>query len=127
MLERLLMAASMSPIVPNVDIDDEGTFKYILVQITNESNRESRLIVRGYKWADYHAYILNEVEKVSKTAGYNCKCMGGGRIKHNPADKTILVYGYSVGFGKADHQKTVELLQDSYSNYKSISFSDEGY
>ena len=121
------MAASSSPIVPNVDIDGEGTFKYILIQITNEANRESRIIVRGYKWADYHANILDQVEKELKTAGYTCKCLGGGRIKHTPRDKNILVYGYSMGFGKADHQKTVGLLQDFYSQYKSITFSDEGY
>ena len=121
------MATSSSPIVPNVDIDGEGTFKYILIQITKESSQESRLIVRGYSWAEYHADILDEVEKALKTAGYGCKCLGGGRIKHAPGEKTILVYGYSMGFGRADHQKTVSLLQDFYSEYKSISFSNEGY
>jgi hypothetical protein len=36
------------------------------------------------------------------------------------------VYGYSVGFGKADHSKTVDLLKKKYPNYK-IDKSDEGY
>ena len=119
------MASSGSPIIPNVDIDADGTFKYILIQITRKSNPEPRIIVRGYKWAEYHADILDKVGE--ELDGYDCKCLGGGRIKHTPEEKTLLVYGYSVGFGRADHKKTVSLLQDRYSEYKSITFSNEGY
>lgn len=121
------MASSGSPVIPNVDIDGEGTFKYILIQITKKSNLEPRIIVRGYKWAGYHADILDSVDEELNKAGYDCKCLGGGRIKHTPEEKTLLVYGYSVGFGRADHKKTVSLLQDKYSDYKSITFSNEGY
>ena len=36
------------------------------------------------------------------------------------------VYGYSMGFGKANHQKTVEILKRRYPDY-TIDWSDEGY
>ena len=36
------------------------------------------------------------------------------------------VYGYSMGFGKANHARAVEILQTKYKDYK-IEWSDEGY
>ena len=38
----------------------------------------------------------------------------------------LKVYGYSMGFGKANHARTVEILQIKYKDYK-IEWSDEGY
>ena len=35
-----------------VDIDAEGTFKYILVTLTGGGKMKT--IVRGYRWAGYH-------------------------------------------------------------------------
>lgn len=42
------------------------------------------------------ADIFDEVdEQIKKYAGLRAKCIGGGRIKHDPDEKTIRVYGYS--------------------------------
>ena len=38
----------------------------------------------------------------------------------------LQVYGYSMGFGRADHSKTVDALKTKYPNYK-IDKSDDGY
>ncbi|GJQ72589.1 putative sex-regulated protein [Trypoxylus dichotomus] len=57
---------------------------------------------------------------------WQTKVLGGGRIAHDAAAKAIKVYGYSQGYGKADHRVAVELLQKSYPDY-SITWSDEGY
>ena len=38
--------------VQEVDIDDSGKFKYILIRIFAES--ASKFIVRGYDWAEFH-------------------------------------------------------------------------
>ena len=51
---------------------------------------------------------------------------GGGRIKHDPVSKVLHVYGHSYGFGRADHTKTVEVLQTVYTDYN-ITWSNEGY
>lgn len=56
----------------------------------------------------------------------DCECIGGGRINHDAANKKIHVYGYSQGYGKADHEITAKLLKDTYKDY-TISISDEGY
>ena len=38
--------------VSNVDIDSNGRFKYVLIKLYIEN--ESKTIVRGYGWAEYH-------------------------------------------------------------------------
>ena len=52
-------------------------------------------------------------------------CPGGGRILHEPSK--ILVYGYSQGFGRPDHEISVSLIKTKYPNYQSITFSNDGY
>lgn len=42
------------------------------------------------------ANIFNEVaDHVDTIRHLSCKCHGGGRIEHDPDEKTIKVYGYS--------------------------------
>ena len=53
--------------------------------------------------------------------------MGGGRILHKPETKSILIYGYSQGFGKADHTIAHKLIKEKYPQYNDIQWSDEGY
>ena len=48
------------------------------------------------------------------------------RIIHKPSEKYIKVYGYSMGFGKADHARTVEKIKAKYPDYR-VEWSDEGY
>jgi phosphohistidine phosphatase len=38
---------------------------------------------------------------------------GGGRISISEADKTIKIYGYSQGFGRANHAVTQEIIEKS--------------
>lgn len=40
--------------VPDVDIDDHGRFKYILINVRDEVNEASKPIVRGYARAQWH-------------------------------------------------------------------------
>ncbi|EFN75221.1 Sex-regulated protein janus-A, partial [Harpegnathos saltator] len=73
------------------------------------------------------ADIFDEVDdQIKKFRGLQANCVGGGRIEHHPDEKTIKVYGYSQGFGKADHQVSVEVLKKKYPDYN-ITCSDEGY
>lgn len=48
--------------VPLVDIDDSGRFKYILIKVYGKEKADgsepSKLIVRGYKRAQWHGIIL---------------------------------------------------------------------
>ena len=82
--------------------------------------------MRGYNWADYHADIYDKVEEMLTKQGLDCECLGGGRIQHDKDKKYIKVYGYSMGFGKANHQRSVDLLKREYIDYN-IEWSDDGY
>ncbi|QQP35689.1 Sex-regulated protein janus-A [Caligus rogercresseyi] len=57
--------------LPPVDIDSEGVFKYVLMEVygndkdpmESPSTEISKLLVRGYGRAEYHADIYEEVEE----------------------------------------------------------------
>ena len=43
--------------VKDVDIEPNGVFKYILIKLTPKGSQAagtSKVVVRGYSWADYH-------------------------------------------------------------------------
>lgn len=46
--------------IPEVDIDSEGKFKYILIKVEDkkDSSRVKHL-VRGYSWAPYHGKLFD--------------------------------------------------------------------
>ncbi|VDM43455.1 unnamed protein product [Toxocara canis] len=111
--------------VADVDIDPQGVFKYILIKVMDKASNEEKLIVRGYKRCPFHGDVLEETEK-AVGSDFKLKCLGGGRIRHEPDKHEILVYGYSQGYGPADHQKSVDILKTKYPDYK-ITFSSEGY
>lgn len=111
--------------VEDVKIDPSGRFKYILIKLYIGDH--TKYIVRGFKWAEYHADIYEREESSILPPGIETECVGGGRIQHDDGDKIISVFGYSMGFGRADHSITVGLLQKKYPDYAKISYSNEGY
>ncbi|CAN8005375.1 unnamed protein product [Ixodes hexagonus] len=126
-LHRAMSATSFETI-PTVKLDN-GRFKYILIKVHDKNDdTRTKLIVRGSAAASYHADIFDsESAKLEAIQGIELECLGGGRIIHNPDRKEIKVFGYSQGYGKADHSKTVEVLKEFYPNYDSITFSNDGY
>ncbi|XP_034831182.1 14 kDa phosphohistidine phosphatase-like [Maniola hyperantus] len=113
--------------IPLVDIDPTGVFKYILLNVYDKKKDEAKpqmVILRGYKRSDYHSDIFDEVQ--AKLSPFDCEPLGGGRISHDPDSKKIHIYGYSQGYGKADHEVAAKLVKDAYPGY-TITISDEGY
>ncbi|KJH46212.1 Janus/Ocnus family protein [Dictyocaulus viviparus] len=94
-------------------------------QCADKSTKEEKYIVRGYYKCNFHANILDIARKNSGSL-FELKCVGGGRIRHENDAKEILVYGYSQGYGQADHSITVDILKKYYPDYH-ITFSNEGY
>ena len=131
-LSWVLLSTSMATpkldAVKEVDIDESGRFKYILLKVHSEEsgNEVSKFIARGFKWAEYHGDIYDDVEENLRKKGLDTECVGGGRIIHDPEGKTIKVFGYSQGFGRADHAKTCELIKKHYPGY-TVTWSNEGY
>ncbi len=70
---------------------------------------------------------MDQLEPHIKANKLSFECVGGGRIEHKPQHKSIKVYGYSQGFGKADHSITCQLLKQHFDDYQSIGWSDDGY
>ncbi|CAL4063705.1 unnamed protein product [Meganyctiphanes norvegica] len=108
------MASALLQAVEPVDIDT-GKFKYILIKV--EEGDDSKFIVRGYSWAEWHNNIYDKVAPELEGQGLKCSCVGGGKIKHSSEDKTILVFGESTGFGKADHSVSVNVIKSKYNDY----------
>lgn len=81
------MAAADLAQVPDVDIDSDGVFKYVLIRVhaappSGAPAGESKEIVRGYKWAEYHgegwAGPLASVGGVSHRRGAGPRAVVGG-------------------------------------------------
>ncbi|XP_072947464.1 14 kDa phosphohistidine phosphatase-like [Epargyreus clarus] len=125
-LNNRRMATSIGDL-PTVDIDPSGVFKYILMKVYEKDQATSeplKIIVRGYQRCNYHSDIFDEVQ--AKLHPLDLEPFGGGRISHDPDNKKIHIYGYSQGYGKADHEITAKLVKEAYPSY-TISISDEGY
>lgn len=127
---RNMSSQAVIDAVPQVDIDSEGRFKYILLKLwaaDHKDEEDFKYLVRGYNRADWHSDIYEEVYAGVRPLGLDVECVGGGRILHEPEKKKIFIYGYSQGFGKADHSITCDLLKKKYPHYDSIEWKDEGY
>ncbi|NXO16762.1 PHP14 phosphatase, partial [Oriolus oriolus] len=135
-----VMAGEALSLVPDVQIDGDGVFKYVLVRVRG-AGAPAKDVVRGHGWAEYHGEGRREcgVElwpggaegsgrgpRGRAGACRGCECLGGGRVSHRPEERKIHVYGYSVGFGRADHAVTTEKLKAAYPDYE-ITWADEGY
>ncbi|XP_059850402.1 14 kDa phosphohistidine phosphatase isoform X1 [Hypanus sabinus] len=123
------MAASALDRVPDVVVDPSGVFKYVLIRVGQEGGPEKD-VVRGWASAEYHgnrpADIYDKVSMEIEKQGLYCECQGGGRIKHDNREKKIHVYGYSMGFGRAKHEITTQILKVKYPDY-TVTWADEGY
>lgn len=124
-----LMANCVS--LPTVDIDNSGTFKYVLLKVnkTGDTKKENATyLVRGHNWADYHADLVEECERQihDNNLDMEVECIGGGRIQHDRGRKNIIVYGYSVGYGQANHAVTCEILKTYYPEY-TTEWNNDGY
>lgn len=114
--------------VRDVEIDKSGKFKYILMKVHDpEKDREFKHIVRGYTKACYHADIYDKFSPNIEARGLDCECVGGGRINHEPSKKSIHIYGYSQGYGRADHSITHSIIQRKFGSEYEITWSNDGY
>jgi len=117
--------------VPVVEIDDNGTFKYVLIKLSKKGSKDKKngtYLVRGHSWAEYHADLFEECERqvCGKNSDMKVRCIGGGRIRHDRDKKNITIYGYSVGYGQADHSVTCKILKTYYQDY-TIDWNNDGY
>ena len=108
-----------------VDLTPSGTFKYVLLSAVAKDGSRVQL-VRGYAGLEYHADVFDAALPAIEAAGLtDVTCTGGGRIRHDAGSK-LFIYGYSLGFGCADHATTEALCRKAFPSYE-ISWSNDGY
>jgi phosphohistidine phosphatase len=122
--------------IPNVTIA-EGAHKYVLItgvipagsNNNGKNNRERQHFVVSKKNANYHRNAAEPMVAALERSGYkSISILGGGRIALDKDKKTISIYGYSYGFGLADHalSKSIIEMDPDWKEY-TITWSNEGY
>ena len=112
--------------VPNVKID-EGRHKYVLISAVSSGKLE--YFVTSKRGAHYHRNAAEPfVEELDRNGYKDIRIKGGGRIDFDDKSKEIHIYGYSYGFGQADHEISKKVVSSEYrfTNYK-ITWSNDGY
>lgn len=107
---------------------DEGANKYVLIRASKQG-KEARHFVASSKHANYHRDAAEPMVAALERAGYNkIKVLGGGRIALDSEKKTIAIFGFSYGFGLADHSISKQIVEvDPRYDQFNITTSNEGY
>jgi phosphohistidine phosphatase len=121
-----IRAGSSSRRLPSVEIA-EGAHKYVLIQASLDGDEQ--YIVTSKHKAPYHRNAAEPMIEKLEQAGYtDIQVRGGGRLDLDTQAKTIIIFGFSYGFGKADHSisRRVVLESSAYRDFD-VTISDEGY
>ncbi|KAB0392263.1 hypothetical protein E2I00_006831 [Balaenoptera physalus] len=101
---------------PDFESDPDAQRRAVRTDLGTHAASESRAS------ADIYDKVSAEMQK----KGYDCECLGGGRISHQSQDKKIHVYGYSMGYGRAQHSISTEKIKARYPDYE-VTWADDGY
>jgi phosphohistidine phosphatase len=114
--------------VSSVSID-EGSHKYVLISAKEPGSNELSWFVISRRGSAYHRNAAEPMVQVLEVSGYqDINITGGGRIHLDEYNKTISVFGFSYGFGLADHELTRKvILEDERYREYDVSWSNDGY
>jgi phosphohistidine phosphatase len=106
---------------------EHGVQKYVLIEASDEKNAK-KYLVRGLCSAEYHRDAARETVMALSEAGLVCNVTGGGRIACDQDQKTVKIYGFSYGYGLADHSISQAAIEaDASFQGFSVTRSNEGY
>ncbi|CAB9507273.1 14 kDa phosphohistidine phosphatase [Seminavis robusta] len=114
--------------VPAVSMD-EGAHKYVLIKASRPKSTEPEYFVVSSRFANYHQDAAEPMVESLERGGYGeIDVTGGGRINLDTSGKKISIYGFSYGFGLADHSISKRVVQADprYKDFE-IDTSNEGY
>lgn len=115
--------------IPAVSIDS-GAYKYVLITaLPPGNNNKTEVFVHSKRGAKYHRNVAESLIPILKQTGYtDIRIKGGGRILRDDEDAIIKIFGYSYGFGQADHALAKDVVEKSgmFPGY-SVSWSNDGY
>ena len=104
--------------IQEVDIDENGGYKFIVANLQDES-RNARVVIRANKECAYHREILSLLRKDLLQYNISAYCIGGGRINIDKLGRTISISSESGDFGREpDRRKTVKALEKAFPEFK---------
>jgi len=107
-----------------------GAHKYVLISArTPTDSPEQRWFVVSKRGARYHANAAEPFVYRLEEAGYrDIRVTGGGRIDYRPDERIVSIFGYSYGFGLADHKRSKQVVEEDgrFVGY-AVDWSNEGY
>jgi len=118
-----------TPSIPQVSID-QGAHKYVLIQATPPfPGASAQHFVISKRGAAYHRNAAECLLPLLEQHGYReINVTGGGRILMDDSEQRISIFGFSYGFGQADHSiaRAVVLQDPRYKDWK-VTVSNDGY
>lgn len=106
------------------------TFKYVLIEVSSTVLHEAKLLIRGMTSAEYHADSAEPTLRQIDAACLNHRVIGGGRIKYTASTKSVLVYGYSMGYpwpeGHYMNEESASIIKRNFPSL-TVDWSNEGY
>lgn len=116
---------------------DEGKHKYVLMKATvgndddddGKQQLESHMFVISRRGAHYHRNVAEwYIPKLQNLGFSKIEIQGGGRIIRDDLNKKIKVFGYSYGFGQADHLLATRVIRsDKRFRSYDVTWSNDGY
>lgn len=114
--------------VPNVSID-EGAHKYVLIGARHPQSGQHQHFVVSKHGAPYHRDAAEPaIERLEKSGYSEIDVKGGGRILLDSHQQKVSIFGFSYGFGRADHAVSQSVVEadERYKDYE-VTTSNEGY
>lgn len=107
----------------------EGSHKYVLIRAHHPTDGAEQYIVTSRTNAAYHRNAAEPVIEALERAGYyDVDVIGGGRLTLDTSARRIAIFGFSYGFGRADHSLSQQVVQEDprYKDFH-VTISNEGY
>ena len=108
--------------VADIDIHDEGTYKFILCEVSKGGF--SKNVVRASRHFDLHVDNFQALRMETQAIGAKVKMLGGGRLTNDNGN--VNVYGYSATFGRCEtcNRVAAEILK---AGGMKVTWSNDGY
>jgi len=111
-----------------------GSHKYVVIRATKVSNADEEIwFVRSASPEEcggpFHANVAQDLLNCLQSLGYSSTVMGGGRIDFldNEEVSHAHVFGFSYGFGKGDHEKVANIIEENSDIIATSDMSDGLY
>jgi len=92
-----------------------GKNKYVLIRASHPDARVEWFVKSAAPnecGGPYHGNVAQDLREWIEAAGYSAKVTGGGRIDFDPQTNRAIVYGFSYGFGRGDHERAASMIRN---------------